>query len=826
MQEEKHEIIEFSPKIPLKIFTHKLGSVPKHWHQSLELLLVLDGTIEISINQESYTLHNDDILLINSNSIHVLNSDGGIMIAVQIDLSRFENFGENLEEIQFECNSSIDNNKNRYTTIKQIIATMIKGNANNNESTEFKNIAISYYLLSQLIEGFKVNKTNNKYNSQKYLTRLTRILNYISDHYNENFTLNQLAAIENLSVPYLSSFFDKYMGMSFSQYYSNVKLDHALEDLLNSSESIETIAVTHGFTEPHAFVRAFKKRYNMLPSIYRKEKTIKTQDERSKLVNYLQLEPDNYLHLLAKYLDSDIASTNIISSTETLFVGEINTLNSIKILKHTFRKFTSVGRASELLNADIRKMLSKLQSDIGYEYIKFHGILSDDMMVCSKDSNGIKYNFTLIDNVLDFLLSIQLKPLIQLSFMPELLAKYPTKKIFFSPFIISPPTDLNEWNSLVYEFLQHLVSRYGLDIIKTWLFSVWNEPDTSETMFGFKEDKEFHDFYKSTYNTVKSISSEIKFGSPSLLPISDSNREWCKTFLSWTLTNNCSPDFLNMHYYSDQFKSTMPQNFVSTSVKASLPYDKSHFNKYISTIKGIFAALGLQNLPVYLTEWNFTVSHKNLVNDTCFKSCYITKNLLENYDSLDSFGYWSLTDLISENALPDTLFHGGMGIYSMNGVEKSVYYAFSFARKLGNELIACGEGYFITKENNRIKIITYHYLHYNNLFAEGEIFDMSHLNRYTPFDMSKKLDIAITLTNLTGCRYQIKEYYVNTEQGSAFDKWLTYGGLPMTNSEYEILSKQSTPGFHQYYCSAPNGQLTYSTQLEPLEIRYTEIIPF
>ena len=42
MLDERHEIIEFGPHIPLKIFIHKLGSVTKHWHSSLELLMVLD----------------------------------------------------------------------------------------------------------------------------------------------------------------------------------------------------------------------------------------------------------------------------------------------------------------------------------------------------------------------------------------------------------------------------------------------------------------------------------------------------------------------------------------------------------------------------------------------------------------------------------------------------------------------------------------------------------------------------------------------------------------------------------------------------------------
>jgi hypothetical protein len=87
------------------------------------------------------------------------------------------------------------------------------------------------------------------------------------------------------------------------------------------------------------------------------------------------------------------------------------------------------------------------------------------------------------------------------------------------------------------------------------------------------------------------------------------------------------------------------------------------------------------------------------------------------------------------------------------------------------------------------------------------------------------MDVSITLTNLTENRYLIKEYYVNTEQGSAYDKWLSYGGLAIDEGDRDILAAQSTPGFHQYFCNAKDGSLTYAVQLEPLEIRCAELIP-
>ena len=101
--------------------------------------------------------------------------------------------------------------------------------------------------------------------------------------------------------------------------------------------------------------------------------------------------------------------------------------------------------------------------------------------------------------------------------------------------------------------------------------------------------------------------------------------------------------------------------------------------------------------------------------DTCFKSCYLTKNLLENYDELDSFGYWVLTDWIEETQPSKEQFHGGLGLFTQDGIKKPHYYAFDFMNKLGDLLIDKGNGYFITKSYGKIQILLYNYEHFNHL---------------------------------------------------------------------------------------------------------------
>lgn len=70
--EERHEIIEFPDNSPVKIFLHRLGNVNRHWHNSLEILFLLSGTLHAIVDDQSYQLKEEDLLLINSNSIHSL----------------------------------------------------------------------------------------------------------------------------------------------------------------------------------------------------------------------------------------------------------------------------------------------------------------------------------------------------------------------------------------------------------------------------------------------------------------------------------------------------------------------------------------------------------------------------------------------------------------------------------------------------------------------------------------------------------------------------------------------------------------------------------
>lgn len=106
----------------------------------------------------------------------------------------------------------------------------------------------------------------------------------------------------------------------------------------------------------------------------------------------------------------------------------------------------------------------------------------------TEDSAGQPiYNFTIVDRIFDAYLAGNVKPYLQIGFMPLALASNPEPYFFdFDP-AAGPdsiytgwshtPTSFDKWEQLVHEWAIHTVDRYGVDEVNSWYWEVWNEPN-------------------------------------------------------------------------------------------------------------------------------------------------------------------------------------------------------------------------------------------------------------------------------------------------------------------------------------------------------------
>src|ERR1700729_761062 len=86
-------------------------------------------------------------------------------------------------------------------------------------------------------------------------------------------------------------------------------------------------------------------------------------------------------------------------------------------------RVVGAGRAAEGLRADWQAQLATVQSEIGFHYLRMHGLLNDEMAVYTEDQQGNpQINFQYVDTLYDALLKLHISPFVELGFMPSKLA--------------------------------------------------------------------------------------------------------------------------------------------------------------------------------------------------------------------------------------------------------------------------------------------------------------------------------------------------------------------------------------------------------------------
>ncbi len=810
-----YELADFNENVPFKCTVHHIGHIRPHMHDYFEIIFLLNGSCSLLILDQLYQLEDGDIIIVDSHITHELRASDCVYVSIQLDQATLENTFPVPIHPEFRCNSQIPGHEKQFDQMRKLIAQMVKNNADQQTGYEIRNWIYVYRLMEILYAHFRVEKSAILYQrNHRYAARVAEITKIIKEHYREDLPLSRVAEMVHLSSPYFSKFFLEQFGTNYLTYLTQFRMNNAVHELVKTNKKIEEISADNGFPNSHAFTQAFKKEYGVRPSVYRRSQNGQSEKDMLPVP-----EQHDYMAGLKKYLSYEPDERPIAPSVSGH--AGFSFINSKKKLRHTWRTVISVGKASDLLLYDIRLLLRKVQAEIGYSYIFFNGILSDDLHLYNQSANGeVVYNFVYVDKIFDFLLEIGLKPFLQFTYMPAALAKKPDHFLFGH--LVSEPLDLSKWSDLISSFMEHMISRYHISEILQWKFSVWHQPDTPARLFGFEKTSDFYLFYQRTYHILKGFHDGICFGSPSFFFLDDPEHlQWHASFLQWCKQNDCIPDYLNYTYYDMSLagggnKSQSTFGFTDSMV---LNAHTNGVKNFIRSVRRLTESEKLNSLPVYVCEWNNTPSQQDLLNDTCYKSCYITKTILENYDMLESLSYWSLTDLMSEASLPSDMLFGGLGLFTVNNLPKASYYALLFLRQLGDTLLANGEGWFATRTDHDIRIITYHYRHYSKLYAMGERFEMTPTNRYAMFEPSQALDLKIEIQDLPDKTYSVREYKLNRTSGSLFDTWKDMGCIdPESKEETELLKLKSTPGFKKYLVSPKEGTLTLDIHMELLEV--------
>ena len=225
------------------------------------------------------------------------------------------------------------------------------------------------------------------------------------------------------------------------------------------------------------------------------------------------------------------------------------------------------------------------------------------------------------------------------------------------------------------------------------------------------------------------------------------------------------PDFITTYSYAYDIAD---ENGVTVS-KPSQDFD---FMKHVIDNYKRDTGNELEDRGICLTEWNLTISDRNLINDSCFKGAYVMKNYIEMVDSVDAMAYFRGTDRVSESYDTDAFLFGGTGLLTRDGVQKPVMFALHFLNRLYPQYVGKGTNYLVTKDGHDNYGIVCHNcrkLSYNYFLCEEDKLDRDHLSKY--FEDLDDLTLELALGDVRDGLYQAKLYRINDQNGSVQRIW-------------------------------------------------------
>lgn len=272
--------------LPFSIYKGTLSpsfpSIAAHWHEEIEVIIVLDGSCDYRINLDTFVINKGDILIIDSQSLHSLTyipnqNMTWASFVFNINMLKSSNTdGVLLKYIapllnhQHQLPIIIKDNINCYSKIFNVIENIIYCYYEKDIAYELELKSLLFKFFSLLYKNDLIEKHQDK-NSLTINTtdKIKLILNYINDHYSEDISINTLAELCEYSQYHFMRFFKKHIGLTCIQYINNLRLEKSSILLTSTNNTIMDISLEVGFDNLSYFNKLFKRKYNLTPKEFR-----------------------------------------------------------------------------------------------------------------------------------------------------------------------------------------------------------------------------------------------------------------------------------------------------------------------------------------------------------------------------------------------------------------------------------------------------------------------------------------------------------------------------------------------------------------------------
>ncbi len=367
----------------------------------------------------------------------------------------------------------------------------------------------------------------------------------------------------------------------------------------------------------------------------------------------------------------------------------IDAHSAAKPFPHFWEQMFGSGRAVLSMRDSYRQDLRQVKQITDFRYVRFHAILNDEVGVYTEDRQGKPvYNFDYVDQIYDGLLDNGVKPFVELSFMPKLLAARLDYHPFWYKPIVSPPADYAKWNALIHAFAQHLIDRYGIEEVSSWYFEVWNEPNI-DFWTGRPAQQTYFELYDNTARSLKAVSARLRVGGPAT-----AQAAWVDAIIAHATKENVPLDFVSTHAYGNDTAMDIVGHAqdVPAHQMLGVAIDKVHAQ---------ILASAKPDIPLIWSEFNATYMSEREITDSVYMGPWLAHTISESDGKLALMSYWTFSDVFEEQGVIRDPFFGGFGLIAIDHLPKPSFHVFRLLHALGDERISTPENdVLVTKKKD------------------------------------------------------------------------------------------------------------------------------
>jgi xylan 1,4-beta-xylosidase len=359
---------------------------------------------------------------------------------------------------------------------------------------------------------------------------------------------------------------------------------------------------------------------------------------------------------------------------------------------------------------------------------------------------------------------------------------------------------------LVRRFVAHLVSHFGIKEVLTWHFEVWNEPDLHNTFWtGTMAD--YFRLYAETARAVKSVDERLRVGGPAT-----SKTMWVPDLLAFCAKEHVPLDFISTHHYC-----------VDADLVQGVPEGPMYYRGMkglvgdVQRVRAQIAASAFPLAELHFTEWNSCPAHEDVYGkDTAFTAAFALQAIKEVSGLVDSYMWWTVSDIFEESGLSLRPFTGKYGLVNQHGIKKPVFHAFRWLAQLYDAELPLAHASARASRSTQgdVRLLAWNLPDVIETDLSGGDWKTKGAPRKDEF----------VIKGLHG-RYRVRVWTVDDKRGNALHAWRAMGSpdYPKAN-QIEAIRKAAEPVLLRDETLTINADLVLAHELAPCELIFCELL--